>query len=235
MDLRQSLHLEDIRGVAPLRKWYLASGLETSVIFAMRSRLMLFHFWNMVGASRQKDVLGCFTTGAETLQQLEASRSGILVATQSLEDMGGDDLIQQALLIQPDLATLLFVEDEDLTTQPSRGYRSNVIIATRDLCTPEVEFHTAFFAAIGRAKYRSPSIKPATVNSHGTEHIELTRVERQLLQFYAKGLSVREMAEHLPYTYDTTKTYSRNLLLKLGVNNRQKALVRALEIGLLRR
>ena len=43
------------------------------------------------------------------------------------------------------------------------------------------------------------------------------------------------MAEQLPYTYDTTKTYSRNLLNKLGVASRQKALVRALEIGRRRR
>ena len=42
------------------------------------------------------------------------------------------------------------------------------------------------------------------------------------------------MAEQLPYTYDTNKTY-RNLLNTLGVASRQKALVRALEIGLRRR
>lgn len=53
---------EGIRGVAPLRKWCLALGLETSVIFAMRifamrSRIMLFHVWKTVGASRQKIIL----------------------------------------------------------------------------------------------------------------------------------------------------------------------------------
>ena len=36
----------------------------------------------------EKDILGCFTTGLETLQQLETGRSGILAATQSLEDRG---------------------------------------------------------------------------------------------------------------------------------------------------
>ncbi len=91
-----------------------------------------------------------------------------------------------------------------------------MIVATRDLCTPEAGFRTAFFAAIGRAKYRSSSINPATTKRQGIERLELTPVERQLLQLYAKGLAVRETAEQLPYTYDTTQTYSGNLLNTLG-------------------
>ncbi len=37
----------------------------------------------------EKDIPGHFTTGSETLRQLETGRSGILAATQSLEDRGG--------------------------------------------------------------------------------------------------------------------------------------------------
>ena len=66
-----------------------------------------------------KDIPGYFTTGSETLRQLETGRSGIFVATQSLKDIGGDDAIQQALLMQPDLATLPCAEDDGLLVQPS--------------------------------------------------------------------------------------------------------------------
>jgi hypothetical protein len=59
------------------------------------------------------------TTGAEALQKREAGRSGILMATQSLKDTRGDDAIQQALLMQPDLATLLCGEDNGLPVQLS--------------------------------------------------------------------------------------------------------------------
>jgi ATP/maltotriose-dependent transcriptional regulator MalT len=98
-----------------------------------------------------------------------------------------------------------------------------------------VEFRTAFFAAIGRARYRTPSILPAQSKSNGVDHCDLSQTDRQLLELYAQGLTIREMSERLPFTYATTKTYCRNLLSKLGVNNRQKAIMRALEIGLLRR
>jgi hypothetical protein len=64
----------------------------------------------------EKDIPGYFTTGPETLQQLETGRSGILAATQSLEDRGA---IQQALPIRPDLATLLCAEDDGLLVQTS--------------------------------------------------------------------------------------------------------------------
>ena len=235
MDIQQALEQQGLSGIAPMRKWYLASGLDTSVILAMRSRLLLYHTWNTIGTSRQKDIHGCFTTGAEALEKLRSRRVGIVLATESLEDMSGDEFLQQALAIQADLATLLFVEDHDLRYQPSSGYRSNVIVATKDLCTAEVEFRTAFFAAIGRARYRTPSILPAQTKSQGIDHIDLTPTERQLLELYAHGLSIKEISEKLPFTYATTKTYCRNLLAKLGVNNRQKAFMRALEIGLLKR
>ena len=65
----------------------------------------------------EKDIPGYFTTGPETLQQLETGRSGILAATQSLEDRGG--AIQQVLPIRPDLATLLCAEDDGLLVQTS--------------------------------------------------------------------------------------------------------------------
>jgi DNA-binding NarL/FixJ family response regulator len=235
MDIQQALEQQGLSGIAPLRKWYLASGLDTSVILAMRSRLLLYHFWNTIGTSRQKDIHGCCTTGTEALDRLRTRKIGIIIATESLEDMSGDEFLQQALEIQPDLATLLFVEDHDLSYQPSSGYKSNVIVATRDLCTAKVEFRTAFFAAIGRARYRTPSILPAQSKSNGVDHCDLSQTDRQLLELYAQGLTIREMSERLPFTYATTKTYCRNLLSKLGVNNRQKAIMRALEIGLLRR
>jgi DNA-binding NarL/FixJ family response regulator len=74
-----------------------------------------------IGTSRQKDVQGCLTTGAEALAKLHSRKVGIMLATESLEDMRGDECLQQALLIQPDPATLLFIEDHDLSQQPKRN------------------------------------------------------------------------------------------------------------------
>jgi DNA-binding NarL/FixJ family response regulator len=59
----------------------------------------------------------------------------------------------------------------------------------------------------------------------------LTPRERQLLEAYALGLSNQETARRLGLSVRTMQTYSSNLLKKLGVNNRQKALRRAISLG----
>jgi DNA-binding NarL/FixJ family response regulator len=52
-----------------------------------------------------------------------------------------------------------------------------------------------------------------------------------LLEAYALGLSNQETANRLGLSVRTVQTYSSNLLQKLGVNNRQKALLRAMSLG----
>jgi DNA-binding NarL/FixJ family response regulator len=52
-----------------------------------------------------------------------------------------------------------------------------------------------------------------------------------LLEAYALGLSNQETARRLGLSVRTMQTYSSNLLKKLGVNNRQKALRRAISLG----
>ena len=55
--------------------------------------------------------------------------------------------------------------------------------------------------------------------------------DRQLLEAYALGLSNQETATRLGLSVRTVQTYSVNLLRRLGVNNRQKALRRAVGLG----
>lgn len=60
---------------------------------------------------------------------------------------------------------------------------------------------------------------------------QLSVRERQLLEAYALGLSNQETANRLGLSVRTVQTYSSNLLQRLGVNNRQKALLRAMSLG----
>ena len=66
------------------------------------------------------------------------------------------------------------------------------------------------------------------------EDHELVRdgLERQLLEAYALGLSNEETATKLCLSVRSVQTYSGNLLKKLGTNNRQRALRRAISLGL---
>jgi DNA-binding NarL/FixJ family response regulator len=92
---------------------------------------------------------------------------------------------------------------------------------------PDHVLRAGVLAALGGARYRSPSIASLSTGLG----IELSATERQILEFYAAGLTIEEMADRLPYTKNTVKTYSRNLMQKLGVGNRQKAISAAIALG----
>ena len=56
--------------------------------------------------------------------------------------------------------------------------------------------------------------------------------EQQLLEAYVLGLSNREVAEQLNLSVRSVQTYSGQLLARLGVNNRQKALIQIAKMGI---
>ena len=73
---------------------------------------------------------------------------------------------------------------------------------------------------------------PAVVPQRGAAH--LTGKELEVLQGLARGDSTRTIAEALHVSAATVKTHLSHLYAKLGVDSRQRAIVVAVERGLLR-
>jgi DNA-binding NarL/FixJ family response regulator len=93
-------------------------------------------------------------------------------------------------------------------------------------------------AMIAGTTYRSPSVT-RYINEHSlpveqisSRHISLSLRDQQLLEAYVLGMSNREVAERLNLSVRTVQTYSGQLLARLGVNNRQKALLRIAQLGI---
>ncbi len=97
---------------------------------------------------------------------------------------------------------------------------------------------TVHCTLIAGTVYRSPSIvryleaSPVALDSPSSDRIVLGLRDQQLLEAYVLGLNNREVAERLNLSVRTVQTYSGQLLQRLGVNNRQKAILRAIEIGI---
>jgi DNA-binding NarL/FixJ family response regulator len=208
------------------RAWFLSSGIDKSVAIASESRLLLS---TLYGSFQRRDVVSFVgTSGRLFLEHLKSQKVGLLLVTEGLDDMSGDSLIRQALVLQPDLRSVLLIEPYVQAREPLRVYESDVVVASSDMLKPDFALRAGVLAALGGARYRSPSIQAYSVG----QGIELSATERKLLEFYAAGLTLDEMSERLPYTKNTVKTYSRNLMQKLGVGNRQKAISAAIALGL---
>jgi predicted ATPase/DNA-binding CsgD family transcriptional regulator len=61
----------------------------------------------------------------------------------------------------------------------------------------------------------------------------LTRREREILVLLAQGYSAPEIAQQLTLALSSVKWYVQQMYRKLGVNNKQRAIIRAGELGLL--
>lgn len=225
MDLRPFLsdNLENFRAL--FQTWFLSANIDKSIAIASESKLVLSTLYASI--KRKELITFASTSGSPLLEHLKSHKVGLLLVTEGLEDMSGDQFIETALTLQPDLRSVLLVESHLLEGEPLKIYKSDVIIASRDMLNRDFALRAGVLAALGGARYRSPSI-----NSYSSGvGIELTATERKMLEFYAAGLTIAEMAERLPYTKNTVKTYSRNLLQKLGVGNRQKAISAAIGLG----
>jgi DNA-binding NarL/FixJ family response regulator len=67
----------------------------------------------------------------------------------------------------------------------------------------------------------------------GSELLQLTEREREILALLARGASNREISETLYIAGGTVKNHLSNILGKLGVRDRTQAALKARELGLL--
>jgi DNA-binding NarL/FixJ family response regulator len=217
---------------ATFASWLFRNSVQPTIIFASKNRLMLSLFY--AGASRKRSVVGCFTTGREVLEALQKKPVGILICTLDLDegDGFGDFVIAHARQIQPSLRCVLLINrDNDISTD-ALPWQSPVIIAAEDINDDSQPFRMAMLSAIANTSFRSKSIPSTSENSVSLGTIKLTKREQQMLECFALGLTNAQAAEHLKLSPQSTKTYSRDLLSKLQVSNRQLALITAHARGL---
>jgi DNA-binding NarL/FixJ family response regulator len=227
MDLLSVLLPRNSRFVRLFALWFLSSRLDKSVAFAFRSKLLLVSF--LTAFKRKQLVVALVDTGEEIQALCRRRPLGLLVCGEDLVDMRGDDLITSLREISPETRSILIVPSNNHRHERFCSYQSDVVVAEDDIGHPESPLRRGLLAALTGTSYRSPSILGSRDNFRG---IALTARENELLGYYAQGLSLREASVAMGCTYQSAKTYSRDLMAKLKVGNRLIAVQQALELGL---
>ena len=214
------------------RMAYLSVDFNPTIVVACHSKLLLTNTYR--GMVIKRHFLGGATTGADALGLVARFKPNILAITDDLPDMAVDSLISQAKQIHPTIRSSVFVTNLKAFT----GFRDcPIVVAEPDVLDYPTTTGFVSLALITNTSFLSPSIQ-ARVQE--LEHmppeaypgtVPLTRRERQLLEAYALGLSNEETALKLKLSVRSVQTYSGNLLKKLGTNNRQRALRRAISLG----
>ena len=214
------------------RMAYLSVDFNPTIVVACHSKLLLTNTYR--GLVIKRHFLGGATTGADALDLVARCNPNILAITDDLPDMAVDNLISQAKQIHPTIRSSVFVTNLKAFT----GFRDcPIVVAEPDVLDYPTTTGLVSLALITNTSFFSPSIQVRLQELEYTPPedypgtVPLTRRERQLLEAYALGLSNEETALKLQLSVRSVQTYSGNLLKKLGTNNRQRALRRAISLG----
>lgn len=172
--------------------------------------------------------------GAQTIERVAEARPDVLLLDIRMPRKSGIDVLRELSASQalPPTLILTTFEDGDVVLEGiragARGFMlkdvsyEQLISAIRAVAAGETVFQPAVTQRLLRAVPR---------NREHTE--ELTEREREVVRLMAGGYSNKEIAHALGTAEGTIKNHVSSILGKLGARDRTRAVLKALESGLL--
>jgi len=170
-----------------------------------------------LGKADDIEVVGEAGTAAETLSMIDEKHPDVLVLDITFPDKSGYDVLDE--LKKKESAPLVVV----LTWHTEPSYAARAIASGAHGFLNKAVEPDALLSAI-RAVSRGEQVIPAGVDeilAKGDGHpaSALTARELQVMEMLSRGLTNREIAEHLQISIKTVDTHRGHVLKKLGLRN----------------
>lgn len=177
------------------------------------------------------EVVGEAANGQQALALAAALRPEVVLLDLAMPVLGGLETARRLRAAQPECRILVltsFAEDQDVRTAMQLGVAGYLL---KDVLKADL------VAAIERAARGEPVLHPEVQRKliqqlSQPEAEPLTEREREVLRSIARGLSNREIADHLHITEGTVKGHVSNILAKLHLQDRTQAALYAVKHGL---
>lgn len=235
LESAQNLYRLFVSGESRFLYACLSKGFDPSIGIVAESSFTIMAVYKAL--KRRSDFRGYANTSSEALALFSRSKPGIACIVESGSQCLYGDVIEFVSASCPCTRSILFLSSlQALDHSPAS--RADAIVAEKDVFLPINPVYQGLMALIAGTVYRSPSVvryleeSPVALDSPSPDRLVLGLRDQQLLEAYVLGLSNREVAEKLSLSVRTVQTYSGQLLQRLGVNNRQKAILRAIELGI---
>ena len=168
----------------------------------------------------------------ELLQNLPGIEADVIVLDILLP--GGMDGLEAARMLQsqPNPTRIVILTAYSDPARAMAALRSGVLGYVRKDSAPEVLLAAVRAAANGQIYLDQ---KTADSLAENIPNAALSLREQQVLEQLAHGRTKREIAATLVISEETVKSHVRNILAKLGLENRTQVISHALKHGMLRR
>ncbi|UPG92866.1 response regulator [Luteibacter aegosomatissinici] len=183
----------------------------------------------MIASEPDMALVGESGTGGGGIDRFHAERPDVTIMDLRLPDMNGIDVITAIRAAHPDARFVM------LTTYLGDVQAARALKAGAQAYLLKASLRTDLLDTI-RAVYNGQRRVPAEVASEIAEYAaddSLTAREVEVLEQVASGNSNRAVADRLEVTEDTVKAHMRNIMAKLGANDRTHAVTIALRRGFL--
>ena len=182
-----------------------------------------------VNRSKTIYVSRSFTTLAECRTALRERRPDVLLLDISMPDGSGEKFCRQILADYPKVRLIaVTIHDEYSVIQRmmDSGVHGYLLKSS-----PVAELIKAIQLVWRGGQYVSTEVEEI-IRKAKDESIELTPVERNVLQLICSGLTNPEIAPQLSMSVETVNWYRKRLLAKLGVRNTAGLVTRAMQLKL---
>ena len=183
---------------------------------------------------REIEIAGEAEDGAQTIALVPQSRPDVLLLDVRMPKKSGVDVLRELGAAHALPPTLILTTFED-STVVLEGIRAGA----RGFMLKDVSYeqliHAIHAIAAGQTLFQ-PAITQRLLRSVAavsTPPSDLTDREREVVRLMAGGYSNKEIAHALGTAEGTVKNHVSNILSKLGVRDRTRAVLKALESGLL--
>jgi DNA-binding NarL/FixJ family response regulator len=170
-----------------------------------------------LGKAEDIEVVGEAGNAAETLEMVKRDRPEVLLLDLTLPDKSGFDILAELRMLET--APLVIV----LTWHTEPSYAARAIAAgAHGYLTKSVEpdaLLTAIRAVSKGEQVIPPGIEQLLATGDGHPASALTAREQQVMEMLSRGMTNREIAEHLEISIKTVDTHRGHVLKKLGLRN----------------
>jgi len=190
----------------------------------------------LLDAAPDIQVVGTASSGESAIELAGQLRPDVILMDLRMSGIDGDEATAQIIAAQQETRVIILTtyENDDAILRAITAGASGYLLKA----APEEELLAGIRAVAAGEVALAPSVSRLLVQRAASPAAAavpaLSRRELEVLGLVAEGLSNRAIGERLFVGEATVKTHLLHAFAKLGVDDRTRAVTRAMELGLLR-